>query len=488
MRHLISLDVGTSSVRALLYNQDLDLINVAQREIKITSPNAGWVEQDPLELFEKSKEVLEEIVILAKDRNLEIAGLGITNQRETTILWSKKTGLPIYPAIVWQDRRTAKFCESLTKKGLNKKIYQKTGLRIDPYFSASKINWILKNVSQTKKPLKENDLLFGTVDSWIIWNLTSKQKHVTDVTNASRTMLFNINSLEWDSGLTKIFNIPKNILPVVFPSASIKNNFGIIKILDIEIPIISVCGDQTAALFGQECFKKGETKVTYGTGGFVVVNAGENPILKNSKLITTIAWQIDNKIVYALEGSIFQSGGALKWLRDNLQLFKDYDEADNLASEVKEENDLYLVPAFVGLGAPYWNPSAQGLIVGLTNQTKRQHLIKAAIESAAYQVNDILEVIAKDYFLKIKSIKVDGGLTLNNYLVQFQSDIARVLVENPNNKEMTGLGVARMAAKILSWNIKTKEAEKIYKPNLNIQQRNKLVIGWKKSIKITINN
>jgi len=487
MKHLISLDVGTSSVRALLYDEAFDLISVAQREIKIMSPDNGWVEQDPIELCELSKKVLEEILVIAKNKNLEVSGLGITNQRETTIMWSKKTGLPVYPAIVWQDRRTADFCKSLEKKGFSKKIYQKTGLRIDPYFSASKINWLLKNVLQIKKLIKRNDVLFGTVDTWIIWNLTNKEKHLTDVTNASRTMLFNINKLEWDNDLIKIFNIPKSILPKVLPSASKDNNFGVVKILDFSVPIIAVCGDQTSALYGQACFKKGEAKATYGTGGFVLVNAGEKVILKNSKLLTTIAWQIDKKIVYALEGSIFQSGGALKWLRDNLKLFKDYDEADNLAAEVNDKSNIYLVPAFVGLGAPYWDSAAQGVIVGLTNKTKKQHLIKAAFESAAYQVNDILKLIAKDYLLKIKKIKVDGGMTLNNYLMQFQADISQVTVEKPENKEMTGIGVAKMAADILSWSYKNNSVGKEYKPNLKKQLRNKLLVGWEKTIKLTTN-
>ncbi|KKR48701.1 MAG: Glycerol kinase [Candidatus Magasanikbacteria bacterium GW2011_GWC2_40_17] len=482
MEYIISLDIGTSSVRALVFDSQLVIQETAQVELKTFYPQNGWVEQDPLELWQKSQEVLEKVLQSAQKNNWIIKGIGITNQRETVVAWSKKTGQPIYNAIVWQDRRTARYCQKLQKQGWFKKIYEKTGLRLDPYFSASKINWILNNVEQAKKIIKNNDLLVGTIDTWLIWNLTKKQSHLTDVSNASRTMLFNIKSLKWDEELLKIFKIPFTILPQVVASACRGKNFGLAKIKNQEIPLLAVCGDQTSALFGQNCLIRGEVKATYGTGGFVVVNAGSKIKLKNSKLITTIAWQINKEIIYALEGSIFQSGGSLKWLRDNLGLFNNYEEINLFSNESKDSNGVYLVPAFVGLGAPHWKPEVRGMISGLNHQTRKGHLINAAIESAAFQVNDILEVIKKEYKLKIGSLKVDGGLTKSNYLLQFQANISNILVNKNKNEEMTGRGVALMAAKILAWPSPASLVDKPFKPLATIIQRKEKLNGWKKSL------
>ncbi|MCX6778681.1 MAG: glycerol kinase GlpK, partial [Candidatus Magasanikbacteria bacterium] len=410
------------------------------------------------------------------------------NQRETIIAWSKQTGLPIYKAIVWQDRRTSLFCEKLEKQGKGQMIYKKTGLRLDPYFSASKINWILNNVKQAKNLIKNNDLLVGTVDTWLIWKLTNGQNHLTDVSNASRTMLFNINSLEWDKELIKIFNIPQAILPKVISSADSKQNFGLINLSGQEIPILAVCGDQTSALYGEQCFKMGDTKATFGTGGFVVVNAGKKIKLSNSKLITTVGWRINKETIYALEGSIFQSGGSLKWLRDNLGLFKDYEDINSLSKQAKDSQGVYLIPAFVGLGAPYWLPKVHGLITGLTHQTQKGHLINAAIEAAAFQVNDLLEIIKKDYNLKITKIKVDGGLTKNPYLLQFQADISNVLVSKSENEEMTARGVALMAAKILNWSPLSFFSNDHFKPLMTSTIRKEKLVGWEKNLALACHN
>lgn len=488
MKHIVSLDIGTSSVRTLIFSPDSQVKGIFQIELKSFYPKAGWVEQDPQELQEKSWQVLKQAGDFCQKNNLVVGGLAITNQRETIIAWSKKTGLAIYQAIGWQDRRTAEECDKLVKRGYEEKIYHCTGLRLDPYFSASKIKWILNHVPQAKKLIKKDDLLVGTVDTWLIWNLTKGQQHVTDVSNASRTMLFNINSLTWDSDLLKIFKIPKNILPTVKASFSVNENFGLVSFSNQKIPILAVCGDQTSALYGEQCFKKGETKVTYGTGGFVVVNAGEKIKLNSSKLITTIAWQINKTVVYALEGSIFQSGGSLRWLRDNLDLFKDYTEANLLSEQAQNSNGVYLVPAFTGLGSPYWLPQVQGLIKGLTNQTTTGHLINAAVESAAFQVNDIFEAIKKNYKIKIKSIKVDGGLTKNKHLLQFQAGISQVKIFKYANSEMTSWGVASMAGQALKWPSTFLSLESKNFPQMSFQQRKEKKVGWKKSLEEVFNN
>ncbi|HPV70421.1 MAG TPA: glycerol kinase GlpK [Candidatus Magasanikbacteria bacterium] len=488
MKYIVSLDVGTSSVRTLIFSPEAQIKGIFQIELKSSYPKIGWVEQDPQELWEKSQEVVRQAGEFCQKNNLAIGGLAITNQRETIIAWSKKTGQAIYQAIGWQDRRTAEECQKLVKRGFEDKIYRRTGLCLDPYFSASKIKWIITNVPQAKKLIRKNDLLVGTVDTWMIWNFTKGQQHVTDVSNASRTMLFNINSLVWDNDLLKIFRIPQNILPTVKASFSVNQNFGLTTILDEKIPILAVCGDQTSALYGEQCFKKGQTKITYGTGGFVVVNAGEKIKLNNPKIITTIAWQINKTIVYALEGSIFQSGGSLKWLRDNLGLFKDYTEANLLSEQTQDSKNVYFVPALTGLGSPHWLPQVQGLIRGLTNQTTAGHLVNAAVESAAFQVDDILETIKKNYKIKIKSVKVDGGLTKNKHLLDFQAGISRVRVFKSVNSEMTGWGVASLAGQSLKWPLVPLLLESETKFQMSSQQRKEKKTGWKKNIGIVLNN
>jgi len=480
MKYIIALDIGTSSVRAAFFNVDLKIVKQEQKEIASFSPRSCWVEQDPNELWLATKEVLEKL--LAEFSGLkEIVGLGITNQRETTIIWSKKDSRPIYPAIVWQDRRTDKFCAALKKRDLANKIYLKTGLRLDPYFSATKINWILDNVANAKQKAKRGELLFGTVDSWIIYKLTGGKSHVTDVSNASRTMLFNIKNLSWDKDLLKLFQIPMEILPRVLPSVARGANFGMAEINSWRVPILAVCGDQTSALYGEGCFKFGDTKATYGTGGFVVANVGKKPLFKNKNLITTIAWQKDKEVIYALEGSIFQSGGALKWLRDNLKLFNDYEEANRLSYEAKDSGGVILIPSFVGLGAPYWNSKARAAIFGLSNFTTKGHLINAAIEAAAFQVEDILDEMKKSGVV-VKKIKADGGLTLNKHLLPFQADISNVIVSKAVSMEMTNRGVAALAIYSLGWIEKSDKILGVYKNKLKPLARDVLKKKWRQAI------
>ena len=442
--YILSLDQGTTSSRAILFNHGGEIVEIAQKEFKQIYPKSGWVEHDAQEIWSSQLSVMTEAIAKAKIKLDEIKGIGITNQRETTIVWHRKTGKPIYNAIVWQDRRTAEYCRNIAEKGLDKIIQDKTGLLIDSYFSASKINWILENVEGARRMAKNGELAFGTVDSWLIYNLTGGEKHVTDVTNASRTLLLNINTLEWDQELLDIFDIPASMLPTVASSSELYGHTSL-EIGNVDIPIAGIAGDQQAALFGQLCTEEGMVKNTYGTGCFLLMNIGNKLVISKNKLVTTVAWKIGDQVKYALEGSIFIGGAVVQWLRDELGIIKKSADVENLATSVPDSNGVYLVPAFSGLGAPHWNADARGTIVGLSRGAKDAHIARAALESIAYQTHDILEAMEVDSGNKIQELRVDGGATNNNFLMQFQADIIQTKVIRPAITETTAMGAAFLA-------------------------------------------
>lgn len=442
--YVLALDQGTTSSRAILFNRAGEIVEVAQKEFKQIYPKSGWVEHDAQEIWSTQLAVMAEAIAKAKIKSDAIKGIGITNQRETTIVWHKKTGIPIYNAIVWQDRRTADYCKKIAEKGFEKIIQEKTGLLIDAYFSASKINWILNNVKDAKKLAEKGELAFGTVDSWLVYNLTNGEKHVTDVSNASRTLLLNINTLEWDQELLDIFEIPASMLPTVCSSSEIYG-YTSDEISKVQIPIAGIAGDQQAALFGQLCTKKGMVKNTYGTGCFLLMNIGKKPVISNNKLVTTVAWKIGNEVNYALEGSIFIGGAVVQWLRDELSIIRHSSEVEQLATSVPDSNGVYLVPAFSGLGAPHWNAEARGTMVGLSRGSNAAHIARASLESIAYQTNDILKAMENDSSSKIKELRVDGGATQNGFLMQFQADILKTKVIRPAITETTAMGAAFLA-------------------------------------------
>ena len=489
-KFLVAIDQGTTSTRAILFDTKYNIKFTSQFEFKQYFPKNGWVEHNPNEIWLTTLKVLKKAIKKASNLKGKIISLGITNQRETTILWNKKTGKPIYNAIVWQDRRTQQYCEILKKRKYEKIFRKKTGLFIDPYFSATKIKWILENVKDSKKLLKSNNLLFGTVDTFLIWKLTKGKKHLTEATNASRTMLFNINNNKWDKEILKKLNISKNILPEVKNSA---DNFGITnkKVVGKEIPISAVLGDQQAAAVGQACFEKGSVKSTYGTGAFVIMNTGSKKIYSNHKLLTTICYRLNGKNTYALEGSIFIAGAGVQWLRDKLKLINNAYETEKIAKSKKNNDGLYVVPAFNGMGAPYWRPDVRGLITGLTRNTDRKDLVRAVLESVAYQSFDLFNSMRKDG-LKPKIVKVDGGMVANNWFSQFLSDIINLKVTRPKILETTALGVALFAGyKIGEFNsineIKLKwKKDRVFSPKLNKAIRSNLLNGWKLSVKKTL--
>lgn len=444
MKYILSLDQGTTSSRAILFDQNGQMKSVAQKEFQQYYPHPGWVEHDALEIWETQLSVARDAIAKLGISAREIAAIGITNQRETTILWDKRNGKPIYHAIVWQCRRTAPYCDSLQEQGYTEKIREKTGLLIDAYFSATKIRWILQNVPETKALAESGNLLFGTIDTWLIWNLTGGQVHATDYSNASRTMLFNIHTLEWDTELLDLLEIPRSILPEVRPSSGI---FGstLPLLFGESIPIAGAAGDQQSALFGQACFSPGTAKNTFGTGGFLLMNTGDKPVFSQNGLVTTIAWGLGGKITYALEGSIFVAGAAIQWLRDELGLISSAAETEGLCREVPDTCGVYLVPAFVGLGAPYWDPYARGCLTGLTRGANRCHIVRAAVESMAYQTYDVLHAMEQDAGIPLAELRVDGGAAANSFLLQFQSDITGVPVLRPSTLETTALGAAYLA-------------------------------------------
>ncbi|NOZ45395.1 MAG: glycerol kinase GlpK [Chlorobi bacterium] len=483
---ILSLDQGTSSSRAILFDSKRNIVGVEQQEFNQYYPKAGWVEQGPLEIWESQFFVARQLIEKSGIQPDKIASIGITNQRETTILWEKSSGKPVFNAIVWQDKRTSDFCTKLKEEGWQDYIRENTGLVIDSYFSATKIHWILKNNPELLKKAKNGEILFGTVDTWLVWNLTKGEKHITDYSNASRTMLYNINKLDWDEKLLELFDIPKIMLPQVYPS-SFENVETNESIFGISIPIGGIAGDQQAALFGQMCFEPGNAKNTYGTGCFMLMNTGEKPVISKHGLLTTIAWGVNNKVEYALEGSVFIAGAAIKWLRDALKMIKSASETEKIAENLANNGGVYVVPAFSGLGAPHWDMYARGAIFGLTQGSTNEHIIRATLESLAYQTKDVLNAMEKDSNIRLKNLNVDGGASANNFLMQFQSDILNVEVTRPKIIETTALGAALLAGLSAGfWTkeelLSTRKIEKVFKPEMNNETREKLFKGWQKAV------
>jgi glycerol kinase len=487
-KYIIALDQGTTSSRAVLFNEAGEIKGIAQQEFRQIFPKPGWVEHDPEEIWATQLGVLQRVIVENAIEAKSIAAIGITNQRETTVIWNRKTGQPIYNAIVWQDKRTAPICEELKQKNLTDYVRDTTGLVIDSYFSGTKIKWILDSVEGARQQAERGELAFGTIDTWLIWKLTNGKSHVTDYSNASRTMIFNIKDLKWDERMLKELNIPKSILPDVKPSA---NLFGTWRADNTDIPIAGVAGDQQAALFGQACFEPGMAKNTYGTGCFMLMNTGTTIQQSKNGLITTIAWGLDGKVEYALEGSVFIAGAAVQWLRDSLHLIDQSKDSEYFAAKALGSNEVYVVPAFAGLGAPYWDMYARGAIFGLTRDTGKDHIIKATLESLAYQTKDILNAMQEDAGIKLASLKVDGGACANNILMQFQADILGTEVERPEVIESTALGAAYLAGiQVGLWKkeniLKNRRIEKRFAPQMDSALRNNLYKGWQKAVQRTM--
>lgn len=487
-KYIMALDAGTTSNRCILFNQQGELCSVAQREFTQYFPKPGWVEHDADEIWASMLGVAVEAMNKIGASAENIAGIGITNQRETAIVWDKNTGEPIYHAIVWQCRRTSEYCDTLKEKGLTEEFRRKTGLVIDAYFSGTKIKWILDHVEGAREKAENGELLFGTVETWLIWKLTKGAVHVTDYSNASRTMLFNINTLEWDKDILKEMDIPENMLPEVKPSSCVYGNADP-SFLGGEIPIAGAAGDQQAALFGQTCFDVGEAKNTYGTGGFLLMNTGEKPVYSKNGLVTTIAWGIDGKVTYALEGSIFVAGASIQWLRDEMKLIDSAADSEYMAKKVPDTNGCYVVPAFTGLGAPHWDQYARGTIVGITRGVNKYHIIRATLESIAYQINDVSTAMEKDSGIKIPSLRVDGGASANNFLMQTQSDIMDKPVCRPKCVETTAMGAAYLAGLATGYWKDREEVKKnwaidrIFEPSIETEERQKKIKGWNKAVK-----
>lgn len=490
-KYILALDQGTTSSRAILFNKAGEIVAVAQKEFTQIYPKAGWVEHDAMEIWGTQSGVAREVLEKSDIKPAEVAAIGITNQRETTVVWDKTTGKPVYNAIVWQDRRTAEICDDLKERGLEAYIKESTGLVVDAYFSGTKVKWILDNVEGAREKAEQGDLLFGTIDSWLIWKLTGGKQHLTDYSNASRTLLYNIKKLEWDQKLLDELNIPRSVLPEVKPSSYVygvtdPQTFG-----GAEIPIAGVAGDQQSALFGQTCFDSGMAKNTYGTGCFMLMNTGEEAVTSHSGLLTTIAWGIDGKVEYALEGSIFIAGAAIQWLRDGLKILDSAPDSEYYAGKVEDTDGVYVVPAFAGLGAPYWDMYARGAIFGLTRGTKKEHIVRATLDSLAYQTKDVLSAMEKDSGITLKSLRVDGGAVANNVLMQFQSDILGVQVERPAVTETTALGAAYLSGLAVGfWNkediLNNSALDKVFEPYMEEEKRSKLYKKWQKAVKRTM--
>ncbi|ERJ59648.1 hypothetical protein M472_12780 [Sphingobacterium paucimobilis HER1398] len=459
--YILALDQGTTSSRAILFSQKGEIVEIAQKEFTQIYPKSGWVEHDAQEIWSTQLAVMTEVIAKTKLKLEAIKAIGITNQRETTIVWNKKTGKPIYNAIVWQDRRTADYCKKIAEKGFERIIQEKTGLLIDAYFSASKINWIINNVKGAKQLAEKGELAFGTVDSWLVYNLTNGEKHITDVSNASRTLLLNIHTLQWDKELLDIFEIPESMLPTVCSSSEVYGHTTQ-EITKVQVPIAGIAGDQQAALFGQLCTQKGMVKNTYGTGCFLLMNIGKKPVISNNKLVTTIAWKIGKEVNYALEGSIFIGGAVVQWLRDELGIIRKSHEVEKLANSVPDTNGVYLIPAFSGLGAPHWNAEARGTMVGLSRGSNAAHIARASLESIAYQTYDILKAMEADSSSRIKELRVDGGATQNSFLMQFQADILKTKVIRPAITETTAMGAAFLAGLAVGFWKDTKELQALW--------------------------
>lgn len=490
-KYIIALDQGTTSSRAIVFDKNQNILGVSQKEITQIYPKEGWVEHNPMEIWASQYGVLQEVMAKINISPKDIAAIGITNQRETTIVWDKTTGEPIYNAIVWQCRRTSKMIDQLKDSGIDKYVQKKTGLIPDAYFSATKIKWILDNVEGAREKADRGELLFGTVDTWLTWKMTEGEVHVTDYTNASRTMLFDIHQLCWDDELLAYFKIPKSMLPEVKPSSCV---YGYTKegILGGHIPVSGAAGDQQAALFGQCCYEPGEAKNTYGTGCFLLMNTGNEIYHSKNGLITTIAASDNNEVSYALEGSVFVGGAVMQWLRDGLRMLKSTPQSSDYANRVEDTNGVYLVPAFTGMGAPYWDPYAQGTIVGLTRGCSKEHFIRAALESIAYQTNDVLKAMQEDTGIELRCLKVDGGASQNDFLMQFQSDISNCKVHRPQVVETTALGAAYLAGLATGFWASKEEIKNNWKlnyefvPRINKSRREKSLEGWAKAVRFAL--
>jgi glycerol kinase len=483
--YILSLDQGTTSSRAIIFNQQGNIVSIAQKEFTQIFPQSGWVEHDPNEIWSSQAAVLAEVLLKARLKPTDIAAIGITNQRETTIVWDRQTGKPVYNAIVWQDRRTSGDCDRLKSEGADKVIRDKTGLIIDAYFSATKIQWILNNVPGAREKANAGTLAFGTVDSWLVWNLTGGKVHVTDVTNASRTMLFNIHSLSWDNELLHLFDIPESLLPRVCSSSEVYGKTSG-QLLASQIPIAGIAGDQQAALFGQMCTQKGMVKNTYGTGCFMLMNVGANPVVSKNNLVTTVAWKVRDEVHYALEGSIFIGGAVVQWLRDGLGIISSSAEVEKLAAKVPDNGGVYMVPAFAGLGAPHWDQHARGTIVGMTRGTTSAHLARAALESIALQTMDVLKAMEADSGTEIKELRVDGGATVNDLLMQIQAEVLHTTVVRPEITETTAMGAAYLAGLAVGFWSDLDEIKKQWKIGRSFGPKNgkevSLVKEWNRAV------
>ena len=484
-QYIMALDQGTTSSRAILFDHEQNIVDLAQKEFPQIYPGDGWVEHDAMEIYASQYGVMTELMARSGVEPEEIAAIGITNQRETTVLWDKNTGRPVYNAIVWQCRRTAALCEELKEQGYEEKIREKTGLLIDAYFSATKIKWILDRVPGLRERCRKGEILFGTVDTWLIWKLTGGKVHVTDYTNASRKMLVDIHRLDRDEEILALLDIPAEILPKVRPSSEV---YGTVKLGGVDVPIGGIAGDQQAALFGQTCFEKGDVKNTYGTGCFLLMNTGETPCRSRNGMLTTIAAGTGERIQYALEGSVFVGGAVVQWLRDEMGLIDESRDTEYFAAKVKDNGGVYLVPAFTGLGAPHWDMYARGAILGITRGTRREHVIRAALEAIAYQSKDLADAVAADTGIPIRELKVDGGASANNLLMQFQADILGCRVRRPMIRETTALGAAYLAGLAVGfWKDQAEikslwTLDRVYEPEMEAGQREKLLKGWKKAV------
>ncbi|OZM55797.1 glycerol kinase [Lottiidibacillus patelloidae] len=491
-KYILSLDQGTTSSRAILFNHDGKIVNSSQEELQQYFPQPGWVEHDAEEIWQSIQNVISNVLTKSNIKPEQLAGIGITNQRETTVIWDKKTGVPVYRALVWQSRQSSEICEDLKDSGYNSLFREKTGLLLDPYFSGTKVKWILDNVPGVRERAENGDLLFGTIDTWLIWKLTGGVVHVTDYSNASRTLLFNIYDLCWDDELLSLLTIPKSLLPEVRSSSEVYGRTDKNTFFGHAVPIAGAAGDQQAALFGQGCFESGMAKNTYGTGCFMLLNTGDKAVKVKEGLLTTIAWGINGKVHYALEGSIFVAGSAVQWLRDGLKLISEAKESEMYAEKIDSSEGVYVVPAFVGLGTPYWESNVKGAIFGLTRGTTKEHLIRATLESLAYQTKDVIKEMEHLACIPLKSLRVDGGAVQNNFLMQFQSDLLDVPVERPVINETTALGAAYLAGLAVGFWESQAEIEKKwviderFSPNMSNENRTELYSGWKKAIKATI--
>lgn len=491
-KYILSIDQGTTSSRAILFDKEGAIVHSAQKEFTQYFPKPGWVEHDANEIFGSVLSVISSVLSEAEVKPEDVAGIGITNQRETTVVWDKNTGNPIYHAIVWQSRQTADICEELKEKGYNELFRSKTGLLIDAYFSGTKVKWILDHVEGAREKAEKGELLFGTIDTWIIWKLSGRAVHVTDYTNASRTLMYNIFDLQWDNELLEILDVPASMLPEVRSSSEVYGHTVDYHFFGENIPIAGAAGDQQAALFGQACFEKGMAKNTYGTGCFMLMNTGEAPVISKNGLLTTIAWGIDGKVEYALEGSIFVAGSAIQWLRDGLRMLKAASDSESYATRVDSTEGVYVVPAFVGLGTPYWDSDARGAIFGITRGTSKEHFIRATLESLAYQTKDVLKAMEADSGIELKKLRADGGAVKNDFLMQFQSDILDVTVERPVINETTALGAAYLAGLAVGfWEnrhdiTQNWKVDQVFKEKMDSDLRNELYDGWKKAVEATM--